>query len=56
VFMMRHDWLARVRCLMLEIHRGCWKSVFNALNEFDYDARISGENMIVMLCDNERTG
>ena len=36
-------WLKKVRLLMIEIHNGCWKSVFDALKKYDYDACIVGE-------------
>jgi FkbM family methyltransferase len=45
VFSMHCGWLKRVRYMFLEIHPGCWKSVFHALDQIEYDCAKSGENL-----------
>ena len=45
VFSMDCAWLTRVRYMFLEIHPGCWKTVFHALDTIGYDCKLTGENV-----------
>jgi len=43
------SWLSKVKMLMIEIHPGCWKPVFDSLcaSRIPFDCRGSGENLII---------
>jgi len=49
VFDDRCEWLKQVRFLYIEVHPGCWQSVFRGLETVDYDCLISGENLLVRI-------
>jgi FkbM family methyltransferase len=46
VFISNPEWLSRIDYLIMEIHPGCWKAVFDAMATYDYDCRFSGENIL----------
>jgi len=48
VFEKDASWLGEIQVIQIEIH-DCWKSVFSALNDYDYTATLSVENMIIDL-------
>ncbi len=50
VFEKDGSWLNDVRVLQLEIH-GCWKSVFDVLVHYPYQAEISIENVVIDLSE-----
>ncbi|MEO7098021.1 MAG: FkbM family methyltransferase [Luteolibacter sp.] len=52
VFMGDPDWMNRVQYMLLEIHPGCWKTVFTAFESIEYECRISGENLFFDLREN----
>ena len=45
------SWLNKTRLLIIELHdrykKDCTKTVFNALNQFDYDAHFHHENIFI---------
>jgi len=51
IFQHTSAWIQNTKWLQLEIH-DCWKIVFDRLQEFDYKARISGENVVIELAPN----
>ncbi|MEI7909906.1 MAG: FkbM family methyltransferase [Verrucomicrobiota bacterium] len=46
VYRANPEWLGRIDYLIMEIHPGCWKAVFDAMSGYDYDCRFSGENIL----------
>jgi FkbM family methyltransferase len=40
------NWIQETSCIQLEIH-DCWREVFDRLSNFNYKARISGENIVI---------
>lgn len=50
VFEKNNEWLKKVGVLIIELHdrmkKGCAKSLFTALMNYDYDFELSGENLI----------
>jgi FkbM family methyltransferase len=46
IFSADTQWLGAIDYLIMEIHPGCWKTVFDALTGYDYDCRFSGENIL----------
>jgi len=51
IFKQDSSWLKSVSLIKIEIH-DCWKEVFDALSEYQYSARISGENVIIEFTNN----
>lgn len=49
LFASNTDWLRRVRRLWIEIHDGCWKTVFDALHGYEYAVTVLGENLEINL-------
>lgn len=47
LFAKNYDWLNSVRRIMIEVHRGCWKAVFNAISNQEYDSYLERENLII---------
>jgi FkbM family methyltransferase len=55
VFQNDSSWLREVDYLVMEIHPGCWKNVFDALANYSYDCRIRGENILFVINHPPRT-
>jgi FkbM family methyltransferase len=49
IFAENSKWLGMIDYLIMEIHPGCWKAVFDALANYDYDCRFQGENILFIL-------
>jgi FkbM family methyltransferase len=43
------SWMDHVSYVIIEVHRSCWHDVFAAFAKYEYDAWLSGENMIFEL-------
>ncbi len=48
------EWLSKVRNIMIEVHRGCWKTVFDALANYEYDCSSAGEILTIRLHQNSQ--
>lgn len=46
IFLRDNSWIQHVSIIQMEIH-GCWKAIFDNLIDQDYEAGISGENIIL---------